>query len=37
MSQTGLPHGFHPEIRPGLGPVIVCSACDEIMRYPDPP
>jgi hypothetical protein len=33
-TQAQLPAGFHVEGRPGLGRVVVCDQCDEIMPPP---
>jgi len=34
-TQARLPQGFHVETRPGLGRVVVCDQCDEIMPAPE--
>lgn len=33
-TQAELPEGFHVETRTGLGRVVVCDKCDEIMLPP---
>jgi len=33
-TQARLPPGFHVETRSGLGRVVVCDHCDEIMPPP---
>ena len=33
-TQAKLPPGFHVETRSGLGRVVVCDHCDEIMPPP---
>jgi hypothetical protein len=35
-TQAQLPAGFHLETRPGLGRVVICDYCDEIMLPPSP-
>jgi hypothetical protein len=33
--QARLPEGYHAETRLGLGRVVICDTCDEIMPDPD--